>query len=307
MEQKQLVSIDTMKAVEIKTAALTKLIAEMEEVEQRKIDLKIFEKVRDLIECEKCGTELVNFKYISDIETRKICSKCLADEKAQETKKRNYEELKIKWKKLEIDLNKQDEMGSATYQLVETPDKYLIGNFSIKRQFGNFNVTIYRTDLYSPSHYNHHVIGHALRIYTNNDNVNASKLQKDFGSFDVAGSLHKKCNELIKKLDRKQETEIANHTFLKETITNIVNNFPGITAGNIESDYRLDHKGRYQQLSNKIFLYNGFKISTYDGKLFSIKGIATPKSYNASNIKKIVDFRADQLKKFCDFVNSIIE
>lgn len=296
MEKKELVSIKVLKAVINPTNSLKKLIDQMNELDQGKIDKQTFEKARDTLECSICG-EVIN-KSVE--ENRIICHECQKEEQIKEKEERQYNDLKEKWNILLNDLNEADEMGENSYVLHEIEQKYGSNTFKIDRKKNDIELTIYRDEIFSGSGYHARVSGHALRISTNDYDINANRLKKDFNAKNIARSLHKKCNELISKIQTKKDRIIEKKNKKALTFQNIIDSFD-INETDIDNVWvRGGFRRRGYSSDQKGFKYKNITVKTYDGIKFTVGFVGD--DFNAEQIKKIVEFKNKQNKELNSFV-----
>ena len=191
------------------------------------------------------------------------------------------EKLTTTWQGLLIDLNK--EAGKDIYVL-ENNISSGISNF-IRRQDKNKNYCqIYRDPIYRRDSF-YHSGRYALRIKTNNYGIKATGLGKDFGAKNLAKGLHKKCNELLEKIDTKEKAKAEKQQKEFDLEFAIKKAFP--EAENIEQVYNHSYRGKYTPSRQKKFDYNKMGLTTYDSKTF---GVTLRQNLTPSQVKKLVKF-----------------
>ena len=267
-----LVTIDVVKAAnKVKsTNALKNLIEKMETLDQGKISVLEFEAARDAIECTLCKR-----KMSAPTETG-LCEPCRVKEGKRKRAEKARREEETKWWELHQELSKLDK----GYKVVSPKSGYSDKSLKIRIDKGEDHCTIYREDVYSGSGYHSRKTGNALRICTNDYDVKADRLQRDFRSGAVDLHLHNKCNDLFKKIqdkrDRKKAKKERNNTLAQK----IVKAFPD--AKDIQEVWSYPPRGRNYRTGEVEFKSNGWKMKTYDGEGFTI---SLTRKFNPKDMK----------------------
>lgn len=267
------------------TRALKALLKSMEELDQGKILTSEFERARDVIECSKCFRTNVSVS----LESGK-CESCIREEEKEKRAEAARKQMMENWKGLVDDLNA--EAGSGMYALDENINKqWPRSDFSIRREDGKYYCRIYRDDVYSRGSYR--VSSHALKIDTNDYDVKANKMKKDFGAKNLAAGLHKKCDELMITMKTKVEKRIAKLNE-EETIKEPICEGFGVGKQAIDNIYGKDYSRRghdrldYSRPIGYSFKFKNLFLKTYDGKEFNVGSIG--KKLTIPKIKKLAEF-----------------
>lgn len=262
-----------------KSNAMKSLIKKMEELGQSKIYSDDFEKAKNTIECEICEREISRL-----IEEREICSRCLKAEKEEEKRVQKAIEMEKKWRNLLEELKAFE--GDWKFELISPTETWDSLKIRYQRKGSDDYCTIYR-DSYGGSRYSHYNNKHALRIETNNYNVKASGLTKDFGAKGLASGLHKKCIQLIGKIENKRNAKNAKIQREFDIEFKIKEDFPSVEK--VDFDFtRSGPGGRYQQTGQRKFTIDGVHVSTYSAEEYGILGIG--KALTVEQVKRVVEF-----------------
>lgn len=153
----------------------------------------------------------------------------------------------------------------------------------IIRTKGKLECRIFRAAIYGRGELR--VYSYAMRINTNDCEINNNTLNKDLGAKGLAESLHKACNKLFEKYE-----EQANRKTKEEQKDARIKNLVKQSFGeNVKVEKR--YVGQYRGGG----YYNGYdvefswgKLRTYDGKVFNI--VSTKKSLDVEQVKALGKF-----------------
>ena len=256
----ELVTIDMVKAAnKVKsTNALSNLIEKMETLDQGKISILEFESARDAIECNNCKQ-----KMSAQTETG-LCEPCRIKKEKAERAERARRKEEADWWNLHHELSELDK----AYKVVSPKDDSYDKSLKITISNGEDHCTICREQMSGGSGFHSRIRRSALRIYTNDYDVKADRLQKDFSSKNVALHLHNKCNELFKKIQDKKDRIKAKEERNDTLAQKIVKAFPD--AGDIQEVWSYPSRGRGHKTDSVEFKTGGWRIKTYDGERFTV-------------------------------------
>jgi len=278
MAEKELVFIKMVKEEAEKagsTEAIKNLLQTMEDVDQGKIYASEFNRVMAVIECESCHKQISE-----EIDDRKICARCLKEEKLEAVRKQAQIITEIKWQGLVGALN--TEAGKEIYTLFSEFGDWGQDNSFIKRVDGDDYAKISRESFYTKSY---RASKYALRIYTPDFEVNADRLQRDFGAKNVAVHLHKKCNELLKMIQDNRSRRKAKVDAKASLADKIKATFPKAT--NLETVVYKTGRNSYSEGSSIKFMAGNVWFTTYSCEEFQTTGIN--KKFDVASAKALVD------------------
>lgn len=275
MTKKELVTIKTVEAAYEKnqTKKLDRLIKEMKELDQGKIDKTRFEKARDAIECTLCEEQMG-----AETETG-LCELCRVKEEKRKRAEKAEKEIEAKWWELHQELSKLDK----NYK-VKSTNSYGSNELAIEIHKGKDYCLIYRDTIYSGSGFHVRSRGNALRISTSDYNINAGRLMRDFGAKNLASHLHKKCEELLKKISSQRDFTERRKNEKQNLEQKILKAFP--LAREIYQGYIKTGRNRSSESRSKSFKVGNVKFTTYNAENFTVSGI--DKSMNLQQAKELV-------------------
>lgn len=253
------VSINAVKAAYQKTGkhSFKKLLDEGQKFESKYVERAEYEKAAKVNEC-KCGRVI--------LEHSKMCQECF-----------NIQKAKMKKKAL------RDNWVALHEQLKQFDSAYLLGEHenTVKLEKDEHTITIYRDSIYSSDRWST-LTGYALRITTDDWDVKANRLRKDFGADGLAEHLHTKVSTLLNELKAKDAREDERKNKSKILARKIIDSFPSeIGRIKIESHIGRNHRGGYIGMSAKRvnFMVGEDKFNryltamTYNGETYTINGL----------------------------------
>lgn len=289
----ELVQVSDIKAFNkgAKIHALQTLINSCKELDQRLVNKADFIKARNAVECGICKKNVVVKMNLNE---NKLCASCQKQVDREKKKKAASVLLTNNWKQLEKDLKELDDgyVFLILNNAVTINDAVTIKRTVKLEKDDSITFSIYREALYSNSGFRSYSAGHALRIGSNKNEVEATRLKKDFHSKNVAKSLHKKIEKLVEeyklKHQRAKEKNSEKTKFIKAIMKELK-----VSATDINDCYHYprgrghDYE-RIMEATKKVVFHNlTLNVSTLRDKLvYNLAGIRG--SLSVKQIKEIV-------------------
>ena len=276
-----------------KKQSVKDLLDEMKNLDQGKIKKKALEKATNQPHCSKCHDPLAHSE-ISGISQKQDGDKCNSCEE-EEAQKRNEAKVIKDFKDLCDELNALCDKPLYKFEKGEYSHTHII-----TRKEGKHYVEIHRASVWGGSYRYMRATGNALRIKTDEYDVKANRLKKDFGAKNLAEGLHKKSDELLAKLVSRDEAR-KERKEKTETVDAIIDKlFQGleVTYG-ITAEWRRTQSGGYHTGTREIEIQDKDKtyrtimtLSTDDGIMYRLKGIR-------------VDFTTEEIKEQIKTINAL--
>lgn len=289
----ELVQVSDVKAFNkgTKIHALQTLINSCKELDQKLVNKADFIKARNAIECGICKKNVV---VKTNLNENKLCASCQKQIDQEKKKKAASDLLTNNWKQLKKDLN---ELYKGYVFVIPNNAVTINDVVTIKRtvkleEDDPIIFSIYREALYSNSGFRSYSAGHALRISSNKNEVESTRLKKDFHSKNVAKSLHKKIEELVEKYKLKHQRAKKKNSEKTKFIKAIMKELK-VSEADINNCYYYSrgrsHGGkRIMEITKKVTFHNLIlSVSIFRNKLvYNLAGIRD--SLSVKQIKEIV-------------------
>ena len=266
MKKQHTISIEVVEEAHKKNPknAYKEILNRAKKLNQGRVFEDDFKHAEKFPECPQCKSE-----------SHKDGQLCMACEKKKQREQKDAEikmNLEAKWRTLFNELQEID----FRYEIITDIKGGMIT--SIKRESGGHRATIYREGIYRGGMFHSHRVGSALRITTDNYDVKATGLRKDFGKAK-AKDLDKRVIGLLDRLISMDKTAMAKTKKVDTVISKIHKAFPLHNSKELDiiKEYNLSSYGSRSHQARETGRFtlkaHGLKIATYDGETFALSGI----------------------------------